>query len=201
MHLDDDQLLQILAGEETPEAARHLGSCRRCRERLGEWEALLAAGRELQREGVSPAEQHRLLALFRELRPAPQRRTFVARLLEGTARLAAAGVRGLAASRFHELEAGPWRVRLQVRPRERGGFELHGQVGSEDGEAAGGGRLVLTRSDGLAAMAVVDEFGEFHVPALPEGEWSLTWWLGSDRIDLDGLVVRADPGEEGPGDG
>jgi len=195
-HLDDDRLLQLLAGEDDPEGEHHLRGCSPCRERLAEWEGLLATARELEREAVTPGEQHRLMALFRELRPEPQRRSFVARVLEGSLGMAAASARGLAASRFCELGAGPWRVRLQLRPGTRGGFDLHGQVGSGEGESSGGGRLVLTRRDGLAVMAPVDEFGEFHVAALPEGEWSLTWWLGGDRIDLDRLVVTGDTGEE-----
>ncbi len=199
-HLDDDQLLQTLAGKGDSAAEDHLRGCRACRERLAGWRALLAAGRELEGETVTPAEQHQLMALFRELGPARERRSFVARFLEGTGHPAVAGVRGLAASSFHELGAGPWLVRLQILPGERGGFDLHGQVGGGERALPGGGRLVLTRSDGLAAMAAVDEFGEFHVPALPEGEWSLTWWLGDDRIDLDGLVVKGEPGEA-PGDG
>ncbi len=192
-HLHEDRLIEIARGGGSPEEHRHLASCRACTRAVRLWRKRLEGMGELAAAALSDGERHRLRVLFRQLGPG-RRESWVARLVRRAPRPAPA-LRGQSVASLEDLEAGPYRGLLQVRPSGDGTFELHLMV-RRGGEAApAGSRFVLSGPGARAHVALLDEHGEVHVGGLEPGRYSAVCWLPEGRMELPEIRVGGGDGD------
>ena len=187
MHPSDDTLISLLAGDGSEADRRHLATCARCAAAAAVWSANLADLRATAAAdtAVDEREMHRLVTLFRHHRPCQPQRSWLAALLQP----AAGAVRGPATD-LVEAAAGPYRLAYQLGPGdERGTVAVHGQVTAAAGQTTGAGRVILSQPDGRALVADIDDFGEFHLAAVPPGRYAASWYLEAAAIHLDEVEV------------
>lgn len=188
-HLDIVHVLSVLAGNGSSADHSHLEECTSCRRDLEAWRPRLSDLRDLETTAVEASELHNLRVLFRQLGPASNVRSWVARLIRGP-ELVAESVRGGLESSLGAYQAGPYEIVVQIRPSAvEGRFDVHGQVAREDGRAPENARVVLTSLDGHVDRAELDRFGEFQLAAVPAGSVRMVWFAGKSRIDLEELAV------------
>ncbi len=181
-HLTDDRLAELARGR-TRDGEDHVARCPRCRERLEAWRRWLEGLAEVAREAVRPDELHRLRTMFAILGPAARRRE--ARLVRAAGAPALAGVRG-AGPELLTFEAGGARLVVEVRPGAGGRWSVHGRA-TGLGETSGAAAAVSR--EGAAAMAPLDEEGEFHLEGLPPGVYRLVVAAAGERLVVEELAV------------
>jgi len=186
-HLEDLTVIELLRGEDDPDAQRHLDGCARCRETHRLWARLVEGLRELGQERVDHGELHRLKVLYRQLGPANRKRS------SWEARPARSGSPATCAIRGEgdlvELTAGPCTVVMQAETKRSGMTSLHGQLLCEQQGVASGGRAVFVSEDGDGYVTEIDAFGEFHLDRLPVGRYRALWQVAGASVTLQSLQV------------
>jgi len=191
-HLSLDRIFAVLAGDGVVDVD-HLAGCRRCRAELDRWRERLAGLRAAEAEALSPAEEHRLRVLFRQLGPSPRRRSLVLRLVRPPELPAPAAARG-GSTLLAEFRGGSFAATIQVLPARRPGcYEVHGSLLNEGREVAGGSAALIGGDPPYGDRGTVDAFGEFHFSDVPAGTYALVWDAAGERIELDELTI----GDEG----
>jgi len=186
-HLEDLTIIQLLRGEDDPEAQRHLDGCRRCLETLRFWRHIVDGLRQIDKESIDDAELHRLAVLYRQLGPGKGALpSWEARPVRPGS-LATAAVRG--AGELVELAAGPCTVVLQVETERASVTSIHGQLVCEEKGIADGGRVVFLSDGGDGYVADVDSFGEFHLDRLPVGRYRAAWYVSGGLVTLQSIQV------------
>lgn len=111
----------------------------------------------------------------------------------------ASGMRGAAHETRHLLYSAAGRdVDLRITPQGAGQWRLSGQVLGPDES----GQVLLSCAEGDAGaagaaaqqQAALDEMGEFHLPAVASGAWTLRLALGDECIELPLLTLGPGPG-------
>jgi hypothetical protein len=153
--------------------------------RLAALERLISAMREDASEDAPPHVINRAMRLMRRPAPSPMRR-LVATLMRDSwhSMLQPAGLRSVQAwPRALLLSAGDRELDLQVAPRDRG-WQLVGQVlGPEEPGA------VTLSSPGERVTARLNELGEFVLPPVAPGRYTLTVTQGELEIVVPDLEI------------
>jgi hypothetical protein len=191
-HLDVDRVIEAVAGRASDAERVHVDTCDRCRSEVESWREDLEALRELEAESLSDGELHRLRVMFRQLGPAREKPSLVARLIRRSEPAAAAAVRGGVTSTFEEYQAGPFGVVLQIRPAGHDVFDVHGQLSSDLGAVGPDAVAVLSSEDGWVGRAALDAHGEFRLHGVPAGPYALFWSVHDDRVRIDRLWIGDD---------
>lgn len=191
-HLTAAQIVDLIGGEESAEARQHLASCSRCRELEAAWVRRMDSLRELAREGLDPAELHRLRVMFRQLGPGrDEAEHWLATLVRSSDRQPVA-VRGAASGTVSEYQAGPYTLLVRVGPvSRRETVSVHGQLTQRHGES-GAGTMALSSADGRAYVCDIDQFGEFHLREVPTGRYHALWWLERGAVEVTSLEIGTD---------
>jgi hypothetical protein len=191
-HLDVDRVIEAVTGRASDAERVHVDTCDRCRSEVESWRKDLEALRELEAESMSDAELHRLRVMFRQLGPARERPSLVARLIRRSEPAAAAAVRGGVTSTFEEYQAGPFGVVLQIRPAGHDLFDVHGQLSTDAGPVGDEAVAVLSSADGWVGRATLDAHGEFRLRGVPAGPYALFWSVRDTHVRIDQLWVGDD---------
>ena len=189
MHLDDSQLADITQGRGSHEDSRHAQSCHTCQEAVGFWKQSLSGLRSMAAESLDDAELHRLRVTFRNHRPRLRGARFWSALVVGDVSTPlVAGVRGGDAG-IHQFIAGPFDLTLQIADAGRHGWTLHGQIASRQDDETCTGEMVISDDSGQGVTTGVDEHGEFHCTGIAPGSYTVTLWIGDDRVDVEKLEI------------
>jgi hypothetical protein len=191
-HLTSAQIVDLIGGGDEPGAREHLDECPACRELEATWIGRMDSLRELEQERLDPAEVHRLRVMYRQLGP---------KRIEGSYRLASlvrssdrqpAAVRGVAAGRVSEYEAGPYTLLVTVGPvGRRETVAVHGQLTASRGEA-GSGMMTLSSANGRAYICDIDRYGEFHLREVIPGRYRALWWVDEGAVEVADLEIGTD---------
>jgi hypothetical protein len=187
-HLDIDHIISALDGTATGQDRAHLEECTRCQQDLESWRQRLRELREMESVSLNESEIHNLRAMFRHYGPAPERQSWIARLVRRSEPTpVAVTARGGLSTTFEEYQAGPWGLVIQVKPSSGADlYDIHGQLtGAEVRE----GELLLTSDLGFGERRPLDSYGEFHLPGVPAGAYDATCLIGDVRIELKNLDV------------
>lgn len=172
--------LELLEPQAALAVRAHLALCTHC---AGELSTLSEALRADPMEALAPAPG-RLARIVARLLPAPG------------AGMAYAGVRGGENSASRTYEAGDLSVSLTL-DAETGGMErrwtLLGLVLAESDELPAGTPVALLRNDQPAAEATLDDLGNFVLPGIAAGAYSLELTLHDRIVVVDGLDVGEAP--------
>jgi hypothetical protein len=191
-HLTAAQIVDLIGGEDIPGARRHLEACSRCRELEAIWVRRMDSLREIEREGLDPAELHKLRVMYRQLGPKrAEGAHWLANLVRSSDRQPVA-VRGAASGRVSEYEAGPYTLLVRVGPVSRKAtVSVHGQLTRKHGDA-GVGTMALSAADGRAYVCDIDRFGEFHLREVTPGRYRALWWLDQGAVEVTDLEIGTD---------
>lgn len=187
-HPTDAAVVDFLRHATDETLAEHLEQCSACGRRAETWREILRGLTELETERVDSGELHRLLALYRCRGPAPGGvRQWLATLVRSSA-TAAAALRGHAETVVQEHRAGPFQIILAIRPDQRDGFRVRGQI-IDDEDQSTAGDAVLSANSGRTIEAAIDEFGEFALGEVPTGRHRLLLAMARTRVVIDGIDV------------
>lgn len=191
-HLTAAQLVDLIGGEDVPGAREHLDACSTCREQHQTWTRRMSSLQDLELESLDEAEMHKLRVMYRQLGPKRSEEThWLARLVRSSDSQPAA-VRGIAADRITEYEAGPYTLLLRVGQARRGeAVSVHGQLTSRRGDS-GSGTMALSAADGRAYVCDIDQFGEFHLKQVLSGRYRALWWVEDGAVEVADLEIGVD---------
>lgn len=194
-HMNEAQIIDLIAGDGAPEDRAHLEACAECRAVEQRWIERVDALREIGREQLDEAEMHRLRVLFRQLGPGPGRVVkWVAKLVRSSASApATATARGVASGEIMDFSAGRYSLMLRVGARgSRQAVSVVGQVVCEEDDCAVGGMFALTPPDGRVRLSDVDRFGEFQLTDVAPGTYRGTWWFEDQLMVVPEVEIGTD---------
>jgi anti-sigma factor RsiW len=185
-HIPIDKLADLVEGRLDPDAEvavqTHVAGCAKCARALEWLRRVVELMRGDDREEPPPRVAAAITRAFAERR----RRRSTAVLRFDSALTPAAGTRG-AAARERQLVFLAGEVALDLRVVAAGpAYKVAGQVIG----APAGGRVVL-ESAATSASAEISELGEFALPPVPEGSYTLMLQLATLEIEIATLEIGA----------
>jgi hypothetical protein len=192
-HLTEAQIIDLIQGEDLPEADAHLKECERCRSLQRLWSDRMDDLRSLSRESLDDSEIHRLRVLYRHFGPTESRgRRWIAALVRSS-HTAPGAARGLVSGEIMEYSAGPFNLMLQIgAPGPHSQASMIGQIGTTEDDRGFGGTFSVISATGHERFSDVDEFGEFHLADLPVGRYRGTWWFEDQMLIVPSIQIGTD---------
>jgi anti-sigma factor RsiW len=201
-HIAYTLLVDMVEGRLRPDAAMlaHLADCPACAGNTAWLERVLGLMRSDTSVDAPPELVARAKRLFQIQPPAarPSLRQRIAAVLsfDSAATPLAFGMRGgMAGERQLLFNAGQLDVDLRIAPSAaslpggQAGWALSGQILGVDG-----GRRIELRGPAGTATAPINALGEFALPPVPAGEYTLTLQLAEIDLDLPVLAVGSPSG-------
>lgn len=177
-HLADLAEERIIAD---PVTAAHLAVCPRCSADLAWLRQTLSYLRATDLETPPPATTNRLKAMFRQRRPVRGVVVIGSLQFDSTRHAPAFGMRsGGALERQMIVHFAALTVDLRIS-QAADGWQVMGQLLSEEPDAALQGRAELLGLNG-SATAAVDDLGEFALASVRSGEYRLTLLLDTQAL-------------------
>jgi hypothetical protein len=192
-HTTETQIIELLQGEDLPEADAHLKECDRCRSLQRLWLDRMDDLRSFARESLDDSEIHRLRVLYRHLGPAKSLGTRWLATLVRSSRTAPSAARGLVTGEIMEYSAGPFNIMLQVGARgPHSQASVVGQIGTTEDERGIGGTFSVLSETGDERFSDVDEYGEFHLADLPAGCYRGLWRFEDQMLIVPSIEIETD---------
>lgn len=179
-----------LDAEATTRTQAHVAGCAHCAERLPQIERLFATLQEAERYHAPQSAIEKAQALYRERFRAPERTSLLARLrFDGRANFAFAGARGEAGTSYRMVySVEGYDLELWHEREENGQWAILGQALRAEGEAVTPEAVMLLAENGTRREAVQDS-GEFHLEAIPQGVYRLEIALPDAQIVVAELPI------------
>ena len=130
-------------------------------------------------------------ALFRERFPAPQRTTWLPRLVfDSRQQMAMAGARGAGSASFQLIyRTDAFDIELWQDPLENDQWYIIGQILSQQSDAEIVPVSVALQSATNFKLTLTPETSEFHLPMVPAGIYQMTLGLSEGDLEISDLRI------------